>query len=62
MLQNKVIGMLRKEKASYFKKLKPFNMKQLWKTVKSLTKKSHPFPHFITMEPLLPQMVRKLAC
>jgi len=60
-LQNKVIGMLRKEKASYFKKLKPSNMKQFWKTVKSL-RKSHLFPHFIMMEPLLPQMVRKIAC
>jgi len=43
-LRNKVIGMLRKEKASYFKKLKPSNMKQFWKTVKSLTKKESSVP------------------
>ena len=43
-LRNKVTSLLRQEKASHFEKLKPSNMKQFWKAVKSLTKKDSSVP------------------
>ena len=45
-LRNKVTSLLWQEKASHFEKLKPSNMKQFWKAIKSLTKKESSVPTF----------------
>ena len=42
--RNKVVGMVRKAKCNYFKRLDPKHTKKFWKTVKYLTKNQANIP------------------